>query len=533
MPTTPRRHLRSAIIVLAADAAALATACVRSRPARAALFLLTPLVSEGCATARRTAADRAAGAVETDATRLRAERVERGLLSPTGVVGRAPAVHTLEERMRFHGVPAVSVAVIDSGRVAWARAYGVTSARGAPATPATLFQAASLSKTVAAMTALRLVARGDLALDGDVTARLTTRTLPVADSARSAPVTLAGLLSHTAGVTVSGFPGYAAGAAVPTLRQVLDGAPPANTAPIRVDVRPGSTWRYSGGGYTVVQQLLEDVTGRPYAETVRREVLAPLGMRASTFEPPGAAARAPSGGAAMGHRAGGAAVPGGWHAYPELAAAGLWTTAADLARLVLGVQAALRGEPDAVLPRELARRMVTPVQARYGLGLAVLGAGTDSAYFTHAGNNEGYRAVMVGFVNSGRGAVVLTNGAAGVDLAYEVLRSVAREYGWPGFRQRTRALVAATPDALGPLAGRYRLTLGGDTLVIAVRVEGDRLAATPPGSAAPIAFLPTTDGRFFSTDSGVELAFVRRADGAVTALQLLGAGGVPPAERLP
>jgi CubicO group peptidase (beta-lactamase class C family) len=456
--------------------------------------------------------------------------VERGLLSPTAVAGRPPARHTVAERLAFHGVPAVSVAVIDGGRLAWARAYGVTTPGGAPATPATLFQAASLSKAVAALTALRLVARGDLALDDDATARLTTRALPVADSARGAPVTLAGLLSHTAGVTVSGFPGYAAGAPVPTLRQVLDGAPPANTAPVRVDARPGGAWRYSGGGYAVVQQLVGDATGRPYAEAARREVLAPLGMRASTFEPPAAA---PPGRAAAGHRAGGAPVPGGWHAYPELAAAGLWTTPADLARLVLGVQASLRGEPGAVLPAALARRMVTPVQARYALGLAVLGAGTDSAYFTHAGNNEGYRAVMVGFVNSGRGAVVMTNGEAGVDLAYEVLRAVAREYGWPGFRQRTRPLVAAAPDTLRRLAGRYRLAAGADTSVIAVRAEGDRLAAALPGASAPLAFFPTTDGRFFSTDSGVELEFVRRADGAVVALRILGAGGLPPAERLP
>jgi CubicO group peptidase (beta-lactamase class C family) len=376
------------------------------------------------------------------------------------------------------------------------------------------------------------VARGDLVLDDDVTARLTSRALPVADSARATPVTLAGLLSHTASVTVSGFPGYAAGAPVPTLRQVLDGAPPANTGPVRVDARPGSAWRYSGGGYTVVQQLLEDVTGHAYAEAARREAFAPLGMRASTFEqPPGTSAA--DAGRAAGHRADGAAVPGGWYAYPELAAAGLWTTPADLARLVLGVQASLRGEPGAVLPQTLARRMVTPVQARYGLGLAVLGAGTDSAYFTHAGNNEGYRAVMVGFVNSGRGAVVMTNGAAGVDLAYEVLRAVAREYGWPGFRQRTRPLVAAAPDTLRQLAGRYRLAVGADTSLIAVRAEGGRLAAALPGMRASLAFLPTTDGRFFSTDSGVELAFVRGADGAVAALRILGAGALPPAERLP
>jgi CubicO group peptidase (beta-lactamase class C family) len=472
------------------------------------------------------------------ASRARADGVERGLLSPTAVAGRPPAPHTIAERMAFHGVPSVSIAVIDSGRVAWARAYGVTTPGGAPATPATLFQAASLSKAVAAVTALRLVARGDLALDDDVTARLTSRALPIADSARGAPVTLAGLLSHTAGVTVSGFPGYAAGAPVPTLRQVLDGAPPANTAPVRVDARPGSAWRYSGGGYTVVQQLVEDATGRPYAEAARREALAPFGMRASTFEQPLQAARgADPGRAAAGHRGGGATVPGGWHAYPELAAAGLWTTPADLARLVLGVQVSLRGEPAPCCRRRSPAGWSRPYR-RPGRCAMASGsrcsapAPTPRTSRTPATTRATARSWW-GFVNSGRGAVVMTNGEAGVDLAYELLRAVAREYGWPGFRQRMRPLVAAAPDSLRHLAGRYRLTVGADTSVIAVRAEGDRLAAALPGVSAPLAFLPTTDGRFFSTDSGVELAFVRRADGAVTALRILGAGGLPLAERLP
>ena len=468
---------------------------------------------------------------DASANDARRARVERGLIPPTVIAGRAVPQHALEERMRHHGVPAVSMALIDGGRVAWSRGYGARTPGDAPATVATRFQAASLSKGVTALVALRLVARGVLPLDADVRPMLRAWRLPEAAHGAAHGPTLRQLLSHTAGVSVPSFPGYPAGTPLPTLRHVLDGAPPANTPAVRLDTMPGVRWRYSGGGYAIVQQLIEERTGRPFAEVARDEVLAPLGMDASAFEQPllGNAAAL----AAVGHRDDGTAVPGGWYTYPELAAAGLWTTGGDLARLVVALQRALRGAPDAILPSALARAMVTPLQANYALGLAVLGAGTDSAYFTHVGVNEGFRAVLVGFVEREQGAVILTNGAGGVDLAYELLRGVAREYGWSGFRPRTRTLVAAAPETLRALAGRYRLVAGTDTTLVSVHADGDALAVTLPPRATPLVFHPTVNERFFTQDAGVELAFVRASDGGVTGLRVLGAGPLPVASRVP
>src|SRR5215207_10452393 len=197
------------------------------------------------------------------APEARRARVGRGLLPPVLIKG-APA-WSIEERLRHYKVPGVSVAVIKDFKVEWARGYGFKDAEARePVTERTLFQAGSISKPVAAMTILKKVEQGKLSLDEDVNARLASWKLPENEFTAKRKVTLANLLSHTAGLTVHGFPGYGVGAAVPTLPQVLDGAPPANTAPVRVDLEPGTRFRYSGGGTTVMQLALEDVENRPF-----------------------------------------------------------------------------------------------------------------------------------------------------------------------------------------------------------------------------------------------------------------------------
>ena len=171
--------------------------------------------------------------------------------------------------------------------------------------------------------------------------------MPENEFTKDKKVTLRGILSHSAGLTVHGFPGYAVAGPVPTLVEVLDGAKPANTGAIRVNVVPGSLWRYSGGGFTVMQQMIIDATGKPFPEFMRETVLAPLGMTSSTYEQPLPADRQSH--AATGHYPDGRPVAGKWHVYPEMAAAGLWTTAPDLARFAIGVQRALASTSNAVL----------------------------------------------------------------------------------------------------------------------------------------------------------------------------------------
>ena len=381
------------------------------------------------------------------------QQVERGLRP--AVLLKGDKTWTIEERMRLYKIPAVSIAVFGSGKVLWAKAYGLADADAlTAATDATLFQAASISKSVSAMGALAEVNRGKIALDRNINDYLKSWKLPENDWTRKKPVTLTMLLSHSGGVTVHGFPGYAAGP-VPQLTQVLDGAAPANSAAIRVDIAPGTEFRYSGGGYTIAQQALIDVEGKPYPRILAEDVLVPLGMTESTYEQPLPPERLKS--AAAGHDGQGRAIPGKRHTYPEMAAAGLWTTPSDLARFALGLERALEGKPGSVLPKELAVKMVTPVFGDYGLGLGIVKRGAAS-YFSHGGSNEGFRCQMVAHRDKGYGAVVMTNSESGDEILPEILRSIAAAYQWEGYRNEP--VEAARLDAAALASrGRYQLSL--------------------------------------------------------------------------
>jgi CubicO group peptidase (beta-lactamase class C family) len=274
--------------------------------------------------------------------------------------------------MEHHNVPGISIAVINDGKIEWARGYGLADvAEGRPVTTTTLFQAASISKPVAATAALTLVEEGSLELDRNVNEWLVSWKMPENDYTAVQPVTLRELLTHSAGTTVHGFPGYARSAQIPNAIGVLDGE--GNTDPIRVDIVPGSQWRYSGGGYTAMQLLLTDVAGMSFAAIMRERVLGPAGMSESTYEQPLPESRWSQ--AATGYRPDSSEVEEKWHVYPEQAAAGLWTTPTDLAHFAIAVQQAYAGESESMLSQEMAEAMLTPDENDWGLGPGIMGGG--------------------------------------------------------------------------------------------------------------------------------------------------------------
>jgi CubicO group peptidase (beta-lactamase class C family) len=443
----------------------------------------------------------------------RVSRVEQGLIPAIRVQGRTYTPATIEERMRVLGVPAVSVAVVNDGRIEWAKAYGLADVgTRRPATTATLFQAASISKPVAAMGALRLVQEGRLALDEDVNTRLRSWRLPANELTARRPVTLRLIMTHSAGLTVHGFPGYAAGAPVPTVAQLLSGEKPANTAAVRVDIEPGSRWRYSGGGTTVMQTLMTDITGEPFPSLMQRLVLDPIGMTASTYEQPLPPSRAME--AATGYRSGGRAVVGRYHTYPEMAAAGLWTTPTDLARFIIEVQRSLAGASNKVLSREMTVAMLTRGVGGHGLGPGIDGAG-DSLRFGHGGANEGFRAMFTGFATRGQGAVVMTNSDNGMAIVGEIMQAIAGEYGWPGFAQRVVVPLAMTAEAMGEYAGRY--VLAGRPLELRIAVEDGRLMARQ-GDGSPFELVRTGRDAFTPLVDAPPFRFERDSAGKITTL---------------
>jgi CubicO group peptidase (beta-lactamase class C family) len=440
----------------------------------------------------------------------------------------------LADRMAVRGVPGVSVAVVDDWALDWARGYGYREA-GKPerVTQATLFQAASLSKPVAALAALRLVQEGVLDLDEDVNRYLIAWQVP-ANGAWQPRVTLRHLLSHSGGLTVHGFPGYTRQAPRPDLPAILDGRPPANTAPIRVNALPGTQSRYSGGGYTVLQQLLGDVTGEPFPTLMRRLVLAPLGMTHSTYEQPLPRPRWKD--AATGHAVGGAPVAGKWHTHPEQAAAGLWTTPSDLARFVGEVMNAYLDRPHALLDPPAATEMLTRQAGDFGLGL-ILGGEGDSRYFWHAGDNVGFKCLLIGYPQAGKGAVVMTNGDEGIDIIIEIIRALGEDDGWPAAEdsgwlplpRAPRLPIVVDPTLYPAYTGTYRLS---DRARVVVATEGDGLVLEAAGQPA-LALVPHAEGAFFARELNTAVRFVRNDTGSVVALELQQNGETLRAEKQP
>jgi CubicO group peptidase (beta-lactamase class C family) len=334
------------------------------------------------------------------------------------------ALSTILER--YH-VPAVSIAVVHGGRIDWAKGYGVREhGKTDRVDSTTLFQAASISKPVSAVVALRMVDKGELALDEDVNRKLQSWKVPENEFTRKQPVTLRRLLSHSAGLTMHGVPEFAAGAEIPTLVQILDGDWPAATESVRPVVEPGTTFRYSGGGYIVLQLLLTDVAGRPFASLARELVLQPAGMSSSTFEQP--LPRQLESRAAVGHLGNGTPIEGSWHTLPEQAAGGLWTTPTDLASYIIELWRSYHGRSDRLLSPNLARLMLTRQIDDFGLGLSLPSEGVFR--FQHSGGNAGYRCHMVLSVEIPEGVVIMTNGDSGEQVINEVFKAIAHAYGW-------------------------------------------------------------------------------------------------------
>jgi CubicO group peptidase (beta-lactamase class C family) len=479
------------------------------------------------------------GTTQAAEATARIRAVETGLLPAIYLASQPVPTMTLADRMAFYKVPGVSIAVINGGKIEWARGYGVREAgKTDPVTVDTLFQAASISKPIAALTALRLVQAGKLDLDADVNTYLRAWRVPDIVATRTEKVTLRRLLNHSAGTTVSGFPGYAVGSPLPTLPQILDGLPPANSGQVRVAATPGSQWSYSGGGYEIAQLVMEDATGQPFATLAADAVLRPLGMTASVFEQPLSADRAAV--AAWGHGQDGQPLQSGWRIYPELAAAGLWTTPTDLARYAIGVQEAAAkaagGSPAAgtaatspILDANLSRQMLTAGLGGWGLGPqlgSAPGAGGNAAgssatsaglseWFGHAGSNVGYSCRLVAFTANGQGVVVMTNSDTGIDLYNEIVRAVAEVYHWPDLRAKSLALATLDPSVYRQLEGTYRI-VDNPAYALKVTAGTDHLRVDTPNGAFNI--YPESETVYYDLQVGLQVTFTRDAQGHVTGL---------------
>ena len=439
--------------------------------------------------------------------------IENGLLPAVLATDDTLSSYTLAERMDYYHVPGVSIGILKEGKIHWAKGYGVAdSLRGSAVDTNTLFQAGSISKPVAALAALHLMQEGKLDLDMDVNTYLTGWKIPDHEWSEETPVTLRHLLTHTGGLTVHGFPGYNQTDTFPTIDQVLTGE--GNTPPIFVDTEPGTNWRYSGGGYTIMEKIVEDVSGMPLEDYTREHVLDPMGMVKSTYEQP--LPKAYHARASAAYDGSGKYIEGGWHNYSEQAAAGLWTTPRDLLRYAMEMQAAFSGESDRVINRETVTAMLTRHQNNWGLGPALSEDG-EPLIFAHGGKNAGFSNTFMAFAKKGGGGLaIMTNADQGISLIREIERAVSAHYDWEtAMPQRVDTIVI--PEAERPgFEGDYVYD-GDDERMngyqVSVTYSGDYLTIYDPQNGQDNEMLSLPEDGFIDRNSGDRAVFTRSDDG--------------------
>lgn len=412
-------------------------------------------------------------------------KVENSLTGWVYIANEPPARWTIEDRLKVHKVPGVTIGVIRDYKLEWAKGYGYADKEAKiPVTPQTLFQAASISKSLNAVGILKLVQKGKLSLDADINTYLKTWH-PSADSGK---ITIANLLSHTAGLSVHGFPGYEAGDTLPTVEQILQGQRPANTREVKPLFAPGVKMQYSGGGTTVTQLIATTVTGIPYDQYMQKEVLNPLGMTGSFYTQPAPGNKKQL--LATAYNGEGKVYPGKYHIYPEMAAAGLWTNPTDLSKYIIETQLALQGKSSKVLNQAMTKTRLTPyLNKNSALGVFIV---NGQRYFNHNGGNEGFRCVYYGSLEGGNGLVIMVN-SDNFEIINEVTRSIAMTYGWEKDFYRPDTVTAAPlpADSLKQYIGKYNFR----TVNLVVEAKDGKLYVTS-NNGTPMLMHYTTNGDF-------------------------------------
>lgn len=426
--------------------------------------------------------------------------IENGLIKNIQIKGDSIKKFNIQERMDFYKVPGVSIAVVENGKIKWAKGYGFANTEtGTKVDENTLFQAGSISKPIAALSALKLFENDSLELNKDVNYYLKNWQIPENKFTKIEKVTIEKLLTHTGGMTVHGFPGYQQTDEFPEIIDVLNGN--GNTAKIVVDTIPGSIWRYSGGGYTVMEKVVEDVSGLPLEEYISKNILLPIGMKNSTYQQP--ILKEWQNNISAAYDGNGNLIKGLWNNYPEQAAAGLWTTASDLALYCIEIQDIVQGKKDGVLSKNTIDKMLTKHKNNWGLGPSLNGE-DDFLIFGHGGKNAGFTNDMKAFVKKGNAIIVMTNADNGGKLIAEVKNAVSNYYNWPISQPNIIEVIDLPNTELLEFKGKYELKEQGIVLEVQLEENVLLLRNTPVGN---LRLLAMTKTKFIDIESGTIIEF--------------------------
>lgn len=427
--------------------------------------------------------------------------IENSLIKNIQIEGDSVQKFNIHDRMDFYKVPGVSIAVVQNGKIKWAKGYGYANTKtGAKVDVNTLFQAGSISKPIAALAALKLSENNSLELNKDVNNYLKNWKVPENKHTKDKKVTLKKLLTHTAGMTVHGFPGYQQTDNFPSIIDVLNGN--GNTSKIVVDTIPGSIWRYSGGGYTVMEKVVEDVSGLTLDEYMSKNIFPSIEMKNSTYQQPITKEWQKNISAAYDRN--GQLIKGLWNNYPEQAAAGLWTTPTDLAKYCIEIQDIAKGKKNGILSKTTINQMLTKHKNNWGLGPSLQNQ-KDSLIFGHGGKNAGFTNDMKAYAYQGNAIIVMTNADNGGKLISEIKNAISQHYNWSISQPRTIKTITLSDGVLKQYMGKYELKEQGLIFEVKFKENQIYLTNTPIGN---LNLFPMTNTKFIDIESGTIIDFL-------------------------
>lgn len=432
-------------------------------------------------------------------------RVETSLSGSLVIDGK---MYTLSERMKHYKVPGLSVAVIDSYQIVWAKGYGYADKKEErKVTANTLFEPGSISKSLNAVAILQLAQQGKLDLYQDINQYLVNWKFPYDTVSHGKKITTAQLLSHTAGLGVHGFPGYQRDSAIAAVTDILDGRAPSNTEAVRSIAEPGKESRYSGGGILITQQMLTDLTKQRYEQYMWEHVLRPLGMTNSSYNQPPAVSQRKN--LATGYKSNGNEVPGKYFVYPEKAAAGLWTTPTDICKYILEMQQAYQGKSSKVLNQEMVKLHVMPYKNDVAMGTFIQNRNGEK-YFDHTASNEGFSGLFIGGLTNGKGAAIFVN-SDDASILFELVNTIALVYNWAGFKKPEQITTVQVNDTI---TSKYIGEYITDGWYSEIKKEKDGLYFWTDGINSKMYFTSSTD--FRNIELGGTKTFIFDNAGRVT-----------------
>ncbi|MDP4536327.1 serine hydrolase domain-containing protein [Alkalimonas collagenimarina] len=476
-------------------------------------YLLVILaVSAHCAQATNIAPDKSVVNKEINTAALQAA-VEAGLRPPVKFAQEQVNTFTVTERLSHHKVPGISFALIQNGEVSWAQGYGTIAASSDQAvTVNTVFQAASIAKPVTVFAVMRMKDQGVIDIHADIETYVTSLTLAQGKQTAETPVTFKNILDHTSGLTAGGYLGYEKGAAIPSDVQTFNGEAPATNKAAKVETTPGTLVSYSGAGYTLAEIALSDTFQQPFEQVMDAWVLSQVGMENSSFAmdyPQKDGVQA-----ALGHEPSGKPITGGWRVHPEQAAAGLWSTPSDLAKLAIETTKAYQGQSE-LLSQASSREMLAPVMPDQDLSdqfggqpaMTFIVAGDDEQFlFKHGGGTRGYSCFMVMYPETGDGAVFMTNSDAGFSIGLEMLRAASFVYNWPDFKGKPFERRTVNRQDQTVFLGKYPFVAGWQADVIQLDQADGIAVKFPNGDVYPLTAVQG-DHAYVHEDTGVEVSF--------------------------